>query len=234
MASSTANKVSTKVWATGFLTALGAPVTENNIANVQTWLHQEQNANSWQSDMYNPLGVERNGVVTPFASVDQGINATASLVNHSYPQIKAALKQNAAPAMFATSVINSNWNSSYYGSTGLQSWLAKGPLEANALSSAGPGNEVSRLLGDIGLPGGGVVQNVSSGVSGAASGVTSAASGVGTFFSDITNGAFWKRVGIFSGGAVLFGVGLALFVTTTGPGKQASKTIIQTATEAVT
>jgi hypothetical protein len=228
MATATAqHNVSTDVWAAGLLSAVGAPVTANNVNNIKIWLHQEQNASSWQSDMYNPLGVERNGVVTPFSSVAAGIQGTAGLLTSDYPQIVAALKQNRNKTVFAQTVISSNWNSNYYGATGLSNWLSKGPLNASGTSQSGPGNEVSRLLGDVGLPGGGVVQDISSGVSGAASGVTSAASGIGTFFGDITSGAWWKRVGIFAGGAVMFGVGLALFISTTGPGKQGSQTILQ-------
>jgi len=234
MATATAShNVSTDIWAAGLLKAVNAPVTANNIKNIKIWLHQEQSAGSWQNDMYNPLGVERNGVVTPFSSVAAGIQGTAGLLSSSYPQIVAALKQNRNQTVFAQTVISSNWNSNYYGATGLKSWLSKGPLEASGTSSSGPGNEVSRLIGDIGLPGGGVVQNISSTVSGTANGVVSAANGVGTFFSDIISGAFWKRVGIFAGGAVMFGIGLTIFITTTGPGKQGSQTILSKLPEAI-
>jgi len=231
------NTVSTDVWAIGLLEALNAPVTTNNVTNVKTWLHQEQSASSWGNDLYNPLGVERNGVVTPYANVQQGIEATATLINNSYPQIHAALKQNRSSSVFATSVINSGWNTGYYGATGLANWLAKGPLNASGETSTGPGNEVSRLLGDLHLPGGGVVQDISSGVTGAGKTVvhtvTGAVSGTATFFNDITSGAFWKRIGIFAGGGVLFALGLGLFITSTKPGNEGTTTIAQVATEAI-
>jgi len=227
------NNVSTDVWAAGLLKAVKAPVTANNINNIKIWLHQEQSAGSWANDLYNPLGVERNGVVTPFSSVEAGINGTAGLLTSSYPQIVAALKQNRSQTVFAQTVIGSNWNSSYYGSTGLANWLSKGPLNATGAAAAGPGNEVSRIIGMLHLPGGGVVQDVSSTAAGVAHGAVSAANGVGTFFSDITSAAFWRRVGVFAGGAVMFGVGLAIFINTTGPGKTGSTTLLSKLPEAI-
>lgn len=231
------NNVSTDAWAVALLKQLGDPVTPNNVNNLKLWLHQEQNAQSWATDMYNPLGVERGGLPKPFSSVEAGVQGTAAALNNGlYPQILAALKQNKPTVVFAQAVISSPWSGGAYAARGLSNWLSYGPLEASAIAAPGPGNEVSRLIGDIGLPGGGVIQDISGGVTGAAKDVVhtvgGAVSGTAKFFDDITSAAFWKRIGIFAGGAVLFGVGLAIFTSTTGPGKQASKSIITTATEA--
>ena len=205
----TSNNVTTQVWAAGLLTALKVPVTQNNINNIKTWIHQEQSGGSWTSSVYNPLGLTRNGVVTPYASVEQGIQATAQNLQAS-PQIIAALKQNAPAPVFASTVINSTWSSRFYKGIGLTNWLSKGPLDASATINAGPGNEVSRIIGDLGLPGGGVVQNISSTLSGTAGGVVSTAAATGKLLGNLTSAAFWKRVGIFSGGAILIPEALAV------------------------
>ena len=220
----TSNNVTTQVWAAGLLTALKVPVTQNNINNIKTWIHQEQSGGSWTSSVYNPLGLTRNGVVTPYASVEQGIQATAQNLQAS-PQIISALKQNAPAPVFASTVINSTWSSRFYKGIGLTNWLSKGPLDASATINAGPGNEVSRIIGDLGLPGGGVVQNISSTLSGTAGGVVSTAAATGKLLGNLTSAAFWKRVGIFSGGAIMFGIGLTIYISTTEPGKQALKVI---------
>ena len=44
-------------------------------------------------------------------------------------------------------------------------------------------------------------------------------SSIGSVISDVTNPASWRRLGIFAGGAALFVIGLALFVSTTDTGK---------------
>ena len=220
----TANNVTTQVWAAGLLTALKVPVTTNNINNIKTWIHQEQSAGSWTSSVYNPLGLEVNGQVQPFSTVEQGISATAQNLQAS-PQIIAALKQNAPAPVFASTVINSNWNSNFYKGIGLTNWLSKGPLDAAAAITSSPGNEVSRIIGDLNLPGGGVIQDISSTVTGAGSAVVSTAAATGKLLGNLTSASFWKRVGIFTGGLAMFGVGLTIYISTTKPGQAAIKAI---------
>jgi hypothetical protein len=46
--------------------------------------------------------------------------------------------------------------------------------------------------------------------------------GLGTLLGDLTSGTFWKRIGVFSLGAALTLVGLAVFISTTKPGQKAT------------
>jgi Transglycosylase-like domain len=58
---------------------------------------------------------------------------------------------------------------------------------------------------------------------------TSIASAVETLTGDILDVNFWKRVGLFFGGATLILIGLAIFISTTKPGQQAISTGSQAA-----
>ena len=69
------------------------------------------------------------------------------------------------------------------------------------------------------------MQNISSTITGAAGGVVSTAAATGKLLGNLTSASFWKRVGIFTGGAVMFGIGLTIYISTTEPGKQALKVI---------
>lgn len=214
-------QVTPTIWATALLEAVGAPVTNNNVNNIKLWLHNEQSPSSWYNDVNNPLGVGGGGLSTApnYGGPAGGIAATANLLTSSgnYASIVNALKANAPTQIFATAVVSSPWNGNRYG--GYDSFVSKGPLTLNnEKSTSGPGNEVSRLLGDLGLPGGGVVQDVSGTVTGTASGTAK-------LLGDITSATFWKRVGVFTGGLGLVVGGVVLFVVTSKPGQKAVETV---------
>ena len=224
--------ITTDQWAAGLINQLNTtrpanaqiPVTANNVNNLKIWLGNEQNARSWQTNAYNPLGV-RNGAnreVTPYASIQDGIAGTASTLNNGYyKNILTALQSDAPTPVFASAVIQSPWSGKTYSQRGMAYWLKNGPLnatmttdKANAAGSTGNWYD--------GIPGSGVVANVISGVGNVAGGVASAAGGVvstagaiGTIVGDIASPSFWKRVGIFVGGAALFGIGLTIFTLNT-------------------
>lgn len=213
--------ITTDVWAAGLLKSINAPVTANNVKNLKLWLANEQSPSTWASDFYNPLGVTVGGSVKPFATVNDGITATAQLLlGGNYNNIVTSLRANAPTQVFASAVVNSPWNGSgHYG--GLNTFLNHTPLTASATpSSSSPGNEVSRILGDLGLPGGGVIQNISSGAASATNSTLGGLASVGTLAGDLVSPTFWKRVGVFTGGLVLAGVGLALYVSSTKSGKK--------------
>jgi hypothetical protein len=68
----------------------------------------------------------------------------------------------------------------------------------------------------------GIGKGVSSNVSGVASQLGSIGTDLGKLTSAATDLAFWKRVGIFVGGAALATVGLVLLLSQTSAGKEAS------------
>lgn len=72
-------------------------------------------------------------------------------------------------------------------------------------------------------------QTPQSGLAGAASELGSIGSDVGHLVSAATDLAFWKRVGIFLGGAALATVGLVLLLSQTSAGKEAQKAAVTAA-----
>lgn len=204
-----AKSVSTGAWALGLLTLLNAPITANNITNVQIWLHNEQNAGSWAADATNPLGVSGPGGVQPQGNVLAGLTLTAStLQSGSYDAIVKALRNNAPSTVFANAVIASPWNTGKTGGTtyagrNLSQFLAQGPL----VTSGGTVNNSTLTQIEQG-PAGGVVTPI-------VSGVTS----VGGLIGKITNPTNLKNVGIFVAGLGLTVTGLVILFSAT-KGKQ--------------
>ena len=218
--------ITTDQWAVGLINQLNTgrpankqiPVTANNVNNLKLWLHQEQNPRSWAADMYNPLGVRNSpSGVTPYASVQDGLAGTASTLNNGYyGKILSSLQADAPTPAFASSVIQSPWNNGsgkQYGGRDLAGFIALGPLEANAPTTAASSPTTASTGGHWydGIPGSGVIANTVDTVTGAASGVANTAGSVATLAGNLTSASFWKRVGIFTGGLALFGVGLTIF-----------------------
>ena len=111
--------VTQKSWAAALLAGLGAPVTSNNLANVEAWEAQE--GGNWaNSAKFNPLNTKRaaagssdagNGIQA-FASWDSGLEATLATLRESgegYEAIIAALKSNAPLGQFKAAVNGSSW-----------------------------------------------------------------------------------------------------------------------------
>jgi hypothetical protein len=233
--------ISTDQWAAGLINQLNTtrpankqiPVTANNVNNIKIWLGNEQNASSWKNNAYNPLGV-RNGPnreVTPYASIQDGLAGTASTLNNGYyTNILATLQADAPTNAFASAVIQSPWSGKTYSQRGMAYWLQNGPLnatittdKANAAGSTGNWYD--------GIPGSGVVANAVNAITGTASGVGNAVGGavdtagsVATLAGNLTSASFWKRIGIFTGGLALFGVGLTVFTLNTKTAQTAIST----------
>lgn len=103
-------------WASSFLTALGAPVTRNNLVVVVAWEAAEGTLATWNplattysmpdATIYNSVGV-RN-----YTSKEQGIKATINTLaapNHGYGEIVSGLRSSADPMDTAGAVQASDW-----------------------------------------------------------------------------------------------------------------------------
>lgn len=206
-----AKSVSTSAWALGLLTLLNAPITANNITNVQIWIHNEQNAGSWAADATNPLGVSGPNGVQPQGNVLAGLTLTAStLQNGSYDAIVKALRNNSPSSIFANAVIASPWNTGKTGGTtyagrNLTQFLAQGPLVTG--STANNSTLTQMKQGPAGPA-----------VSAADSAYQSTLS-VGKFLGKITNPTNLKNVGIFVAGLAITVTGLVILFSAT-KGKQ--------------
>ena len=234
MATKTTTTVTPKAWAQTFLSVLneslklqgkpGVKATANNVNNVQLWLHNEQSASSWNADLNNPLGVGGGGLSTApnLGGVSGGIVATANNLltgNYGYNNIVSALQQNAPTTVFAAAVVNSKWNGAHYG--GVSSFLSKGPLGVSGSSTANPTGLIGQTLNLI--PGYSAVDSAGHSVVNAAGATLGVATAATKLLGNLTSATFWKRIGIFAGGAVLAGGGVLLFVASSKTTHEAVK-----------
>jgi peptidoglycan hydrolase CwlO-like protein len=103
-------------WAAAFLSALGAPVTRNNMVVTIAWETAEGTLATWNplattydmpgATIYNSAGV-RN-----YVSKDQGIQATINTLavpNHGYGEIVSGLKSSADPMDTGNAIQASDW-----------------------------------------------------------------------------------------------------------------------------
>jgi hypothetical protein len=197
--------VSTTTWSAALLAILKAPITPNNIANVQTWLHNEQSSSTWSADATNPLGVETNGKVESQGNVLQGLLLTAGTITNDHPTILAALKNDSPRLLFAQALVTSGWNTTApkngqptYNNNTAAEIAANGPLVTGTTTNLTLAQEAEQ--GEAGA----VVTPV-------VEGATSIAGLIG----DITNPSTLRNVGVFVAGFVLAGVGLLVFFSQT-------------------
>jgi hypothetical protein len=203
--------VTTKLWASAVLKGIGAPVTNNNISNMEKWMASEEPASSWLTNN-DPLNTTKAGKgkigTMKYATVGDGINATVATLNQSnFSSIKHALRTNAPFAVFQAAVVASPWAAGHYG----------GQLSSTPLQATASGADPTGVLGQA--------THVVSGAISAASETASALGDIGSLASDLTDASFWKRVGVFAGGLVLLGGGLIFFVATSKPGKEAESAL---------
>lgn len=244
--SPSATNVSTSTFAKGVLVGIKAPVTNNNIANVQRWLGLEQgsSAANWLKDQNNPLGVTTPGAgVTPLSTPYEGVVATVNtlLGSNSYSPIVSSLRNNAHPLMFAQSLVSSPWQS---GSSGGSTYSGRTASQIAAMQPFGGPNPTgifgqyfetpakglldvtaAPILGPAAFTHGGAtgfLQGAATGAKQTASGVSSAASAVTSipaFLSKITNPTNLKNVGIFMAGMALTVTGLLILFSSTKQGQ---------------
>jgi hypothetical protein len=123
-----------QTWAEALLTALGVPVTLQNVINIMSWENAE---GQWgatgkynASQMHNPLninttdaslmaswgaGVYNMGGTNFFPTWKEGFNATIATMNRNFPSVVAALRKgNLSTAQFEGVVSSTGWASSHY------------------------------------------------------------------------------------------------------------------------
>lgn len=216
------SQITTTAWASALLVDLGAPLTTNNLNNVKSWMASEETASSWLTNN-NPLNTtwgSKSSGIPSYASVIDGITATADTIkqgNGAFAGILNALKTNAPYPIFKQAVVASPWAAGHYGKG---SAFSSTPLNAYA---TGTGSNPTGTLGQLGSD----VTNAASTIAAPVTGLIKDATSLGGLISDVTNPAFWKRVGIFFFGVVFIGGGVVLFVNTSKAGqgvKQAATT----------
>lgn len=214
------------------------PITLNNVQNVERWMTAEEPTSNW-FDRNNPLnaslGTSAADGTGSYANLNQGAQYTARMIlQQNMNGIYTALANNASPDQFSAAVVSSPWASSHYGVAAAGApaqyveagrgfdYIANIPVPP--LISAGDISKVLPLSPELGvlpasptpipgLPNQGV--NVGAGV---LSGLSGLETGVDTILTNITSPSWWLRVGMGALGVVLFGIGLAGFISTTKPG----------------
>lgn len=185
MPNSTSTVVTSATWATGFLTAIGAPVTQNNINNVVAWGTAESGkpgsrqgpAGGWSN--YNPLNVvtqsnDRHtyaggsqGNIASFGNVDDGVNATARLFlgNKNAAPIIQTLRADGSRDQLNSAVnrFYGSWGGSIHlpGSTGdantpIGDGATQPDVQLSGASVDGIGKALKEAAGVLVLPGKGL------------------------------------------------------------------------------
>jgi hypothetical protein len=106
-------------WASKVLEGIGAPVTENNLRAMVSWMHAESSSNNNYQTWNNPLNTTRtapgsipkNGVgVQEYVNEDQGVQATIETLKLDfYKSIIEDFKNNAAPSETLKDITSSKW-----------------------------------------------------------------------------------------------------------------------------
>ena len=221
----TRSKITTTTWATALLILLKAPVTKNNVSNIQRWIASENSASSWLHTN-NPLNTTygRTGTGIPaYATVITGLIATADTINQgngAFAGIAHALRTNAPTPVFKAAVVTSPWAAGHYGNG---SNFASTPLVAYATGTGGnpegfTGQAANALLSNLSVTQ--PVPSSTSQVDAVASSTAGVLSSAETVLKDLSSATFWKRVGVFVGGVVLVGGGIVLFVSISKTGQK--------------
>lgn len=224
------------------LTMIGAPVTQNNIDNMKAWASAENSANfvngGYTGPAWNPLNIEhsyngsspwgpamaKGAPVQQYGSATDGATATAMEMNTWIPAfapITAALKADVPCQNFGHVVTATGWGTEPFNACTGSSvpTVQLGNVTATEVSAwstiGGAAGAALKLLPGVGgLPGA---------LAGGASSVGSAAGDLatlGTILSDISSAAWWKRVGIFTLGGAMLGIGLVVFFASTPTGQK--------------
>lgn len=203
-------------WETDVLIALGAPVTPNNIHNLDVW-QKAEGGSTMNPDSYNPLDTTlpatgshpTNSVgVQAYPNWQTGLFATVhTLQQRNMAGIVAALKADAPLPSFAAAVNSSPWGSH----------LPSADSSPPSSNTTGTGTSVTATptgfdLGSIPIIGG----------------ILSPLDFLNKVWKLLTNRTFWIRVGeVFLGAGLLF-TGLWLMARETS-GYQSAKSAATTA-----
>lgn len=218
---STVHAISTATWAAALLEKIGAPVTANNIANIQRLIGAESGGNqagflrdnnpfnlntgaSPHANLY-PGGsiVPEFGIyVQVFDSVEAGITATANQIRLN-PALLAVLKNNGSPALFGGALSTSAWRTGSY-------------ANAKVFPTLSP------FMGTSAVGGQGLTFSPSAGAHAVAHAfdtvrhdIAAPVTTVAGLIGDITNPTKLKNVGIFLAGLALTVGGIAILISTT-------------------
>lgn len=234
--------VTPTLWVEALLTAINAPITQNNVSNLGRIITGETagqqggflrdnnpfNVNTWGSP-HQTLG---NGKIVTmpgqggktvwvqqFNTITDGIQATANtLLSPNNSTLLAALRNNVPTNMFGAALSTSSWKGAGYASTkGITNYQ---PATGNVTPGLGvnPTGTLGQITGPIGhglnlLLGGGAP--LTGEVQSAAKPITSVTGLIGK----ITNPTNLKNVGIFVAGLALTVTGLVILFSAT-KGKQ--------------
>ncbi len=230
------------LWVEALLTAIGAPITQNNVSNLGRVITGETagqpggflrdnnplNLNTWGSphaSLPNGHIVTMTGQcgktvwVQQFNTIQDGIKATAdTILSSNNASLLAALRNNVPTSMFGAALSTSSWKGGPYSSQkGITNYQP-----ATGTITPGLGTNPTGLIGQITHPiehgvnlmlGGG--QPLTGEVKSVAAPITTTAG----FIGKITDPTNLKNVGIFVGGLALTVTGLVILFSAT-KGKQ--------------
>jgi hypothetical protein len=232
--SGTLYTVTSEDWAAVLLGAIKAPVTSNNIANVQRIIGAESGGNQagFLRDN-NPFNL--NTYSTPHTSLPGGtIKQEFGIYVQTFPTIEAGVEATAAQFQDNPALLKAFQNNApasvVGGALSTSAWSSAGYANATTFPTLNPftgsqGGETTTEIG--GTPSGittvGDPSNVL-GNTGTIAGSVADATGI-TYFVDLLKSIAGdgKNIAIFAGGFILAGVGLVLFISTTKEGKSAEK-----------
>lgn len=200
------------------------PITLNNIENIERWMEAEEPSGDWFHNN-NPLNINAGGSGSDtFPNLAVAAQKTAQVITQpNMAPILDVLLNDAPPPTFSAAVVSTPWAASHYGVA-----AAGAPLKYIV-----PGRTIT-YLATIPLPDqvsagtGADVLPADPGQANPESDFLPTSSGLfgdlEAFIADVLDAAFWKRVGLFVGGAVLIIMGTAVFISTTKPGQEAIST----------
>jgi hypothetical protein len=243
--------MTTKEWATAFLLSLQkagykAPVTPNNVSNIQRLIGRESsgnqagflrdnnpfNLNTYVAAHGSLAGgkiVSEWGIhVQTFNTVQDGINATVKQFQAN-PALLAVLNNNGSPALFGGALSTSGWSSGSYANatafptttpfTGSSSYSGAAPDLGNPKGWWGQWAEPVLTGSAVGLKNNPIVPITNDVIVAPVKAAVGAATSVSGLISDITNPTTLKNVGIFVLGLALAGTGLLIFFAQTKTAK---------------
>ena len=258
------NSLSSAAWATALLLALQnsgqkAPVTNNNIANIQRLIGVETSGNTagflrdnnpWNLNTYvsphsslpggkivNEWGVN----VQVFNSVADGLSAYVGQLK-SNPALLAALNNNAPASVFGGALSTSGWSSASYanastfptlnpfsGSSAYPGPYVAAPSTGNPKGWFGQWIEPVLTGSVVGLNNNPIVPLTNTLVVDPAKAVVGGVTSVAGFIGKITNPSNLKNVGIFMAGMALTVTGLVILFSASKQGKAIEGTAIKAA-----
>lgn len=158
-------------WEATILTAIGAPVTANNVNNLDLWATAEGGAGIANNASFNPFNTTLNAPgavsinsvgVKAYPDATTGLQATISTIGQqNMSAIHQALKDNVVSSTFGAIVVASPWGTGSFPTSvapGVSGTVDTGGFGATATSPpyqqpTGTGNQASIGVGGVSIPG---------------------------------------------------------------------------------